>query len=84
MEYIDMTKKFLELNFPQDPADIEDSTPQEIIRLVVVDDEEAQSLYDQLDKRITDRPHTPHLHECNHSAAGNAPCIMHDLQRPTT
>ena len=79
-----MTKKFLELNFPQDPADLEDGTPPEIIRLAVADEKEAQSLYDQLDKRITDRPHTPHLHECNHSKEGNAPCKMHALQERST
>lgn len=76
-----MTKIFLEITFPQDSADIEDGTPPEIIRLAVVDQLEADTIYNKLPPDITDRPHTAHLHECNHSAAGNAPCTMQELTR---
>lgn len=77
-----MTKQFLEIYFPQTPADRKDSTPPELIRLAVADEAEAQSIYAQLDHRIKERPHTAHIHTCNHSAAGNAPCIISDLPEP--
>jgi len=76
-----MTKKFLEITFPQDRADIENRTPPEIIRLAVDNETIALNIYDELDISIKDRPHIAFLHECNHSAAGNAPCIMHDLTK---
>ena len=76
-----MIKKFLEIDFPQDPIDIKDGTPPEIIRLAVTHETEARGIYDELDIRIKDRPHTAFFHECNHSAAGNAPCTMKELAR---
>jgi len=76
-----MSKKFLEIQYPQDPSDIEDGTPPEIIRLAVDSKTIARSLYDKLDISIKARPHTAFLHECNHSAAGNAPCTMKELAK---
>jgi hypothetical protein len=76
-----MTIKFLEINYPQDITDIQDGTPPEIIRLTVTNETEARGIYDKLDISIKDRPHTAFLHECNHSAAGNAPCTTKELAK---
>lgn len=76
-----MIKKFLQIDFPQNETDIKDGTPPEIIRLAVDNETIAWNIYDKLDISIRGRPHTAFLHECNHSAAGNAPCTMKELAR---
>lgn len=76
-----MIKKFLEIQYPQDPIDIENGYPPELIRLAVAHETEARGIYDELDISIKNRPHTAFLHECNHSAAGNAPCTMKELAK---
>lgn len=74
-----MTKYFLEIQYPQDPTDLENGFPPEIIRLVVANETTALDLYNKLDISIKARHHIPFFHECNHSATGNAPCTMKKL-----
>lgn len=76
-----MIKNFLEIQYPQDPVDLENGMPHEIIRLAVANETEARGIYDELDISIKERPHIAYLHECNHSAAGNAPCILHEFAK---